>query len=141
MYKKNKKTFKVLGIIAAIVVLCLILLSILFFFIFKNWLHDLTDIPQNNRIEFDSTVWKEETNHLAKDSKRPRMIDNLMESKILDEISYDEMIQILGEPDSSSEICNFEYLVGRERGLGVDTESLCINFENGAIKEYKLITT
>lgn len=129
------KRYKIVLIIVSSVLLILFLSLIGFLFI----LRESFDIPQNHRIPFDSSVWKEETSFFAADSKRPQMIDNLIESKILDGMSYDDVIATLGNA-ASNELCDLTYTVGKERGFGVDIEYLCINIEDQRVISYQLLT-
>jgi hypothetical protein len=99
-----------------------------------------TWLPEYPTSLFDSKLW------LSEPRKRTEMIDNLVESKILDHKSKADIIQLLGQPlDSCSYFrpsgYDLIYNLGFERHpFGVDHEWLLIWLENDTVKEYKVKT-
>lgn len=87
-------------------------------------------------LEFNSTVWKNKSISMDFDSNlltpRQRMMEDLIGNHLFG-LAKDEIESLLGEPDYSwqSESGNwiFRYVVGPEKGIGVDDECLEISFD------------
>jgi hypothetical protein len=98
------------------------------------------------RLPFDSVAWKRR----AYDSDanfmwptRKRMVDDLQQSGILQSKSRAEVIALLGEPDNSLSASKdgITYVLGPERGYGVDYEWLQIHFDSkGHVREVNTTT-
>jgi len=96
--------------------------------------------------KFDSSVWKDTKKSLDFDvnlfTPRQKMIDDLVDN-VLPGRTRDEIEFILGEPDSGylsveSEL-NIVYVLGPERGLGVDSQCLLISFDElGYFQKYEI---
>jgi len=100
-----------------------------------------------NQEDFDAKVWRESGGKPEDFNWPPRlkMIDSLMEQKLLDGLTREEVIQLLGPPDSDNWAAatnpdKITYYLGPERGfISIDSEMLSINFdENDRVKEYRI---
>lgn len=100
-----------------------------------------------NQEEFNDTLWRTHVKD-PEDFMWPnklKMVDSLLESKILDGLNRKEVIKLLGPPtsDTSPEHKKQDeiyYYLGPERGfIRIDSEWLSISFdENGKVKKYWL---
>ncbi|WP_299549026.1 hypothetical protein [Seonamhaeicola sp.] len=74
---------------------------------------------------FNSEEWKKEKYN------RVELVDDLIESKILDSLVQMELLNLLGKPEKEPTYFkengrNLVYHLGPERGLGIDSEWLLI---------------
>ncbi len=100
-----------------------------------------------NQEKFDENLWRMSEKDF-KDFMWPpklKMVDSLIESKILEGLSREEVIQLLGPPMSDQHPRNSDqneiyYYLGPERGfIRIDSEWLSISFdEKGKVKKYWL---
>ena len=87
------------------------------------------------RTTFDSNQWK---SHLESHNNiKQRMVNDLLLHYSLVGMSVEEVTQLLGKPPQTNYFkdCNYVYWLGPESGLGVDSEWLCIKFENNRVTE------
>jgi hypothetical protein len=89
----------------------------------------------SNRTEFDSVRWKNWKESENEMSLRWNMIDDLEDDHKLYGMTFDEIITLLGEPDSKSTV-EWTYYLGMA-GHGIDTGTLALTFEKGRVKSYK----
>jgi hypothetical protein len=102
-----------------------------------------------NQENFDAVVWRN-SDEVSEDFMWPhklRMVDSLIESNILDGLSREEVINLLGIPTSDFDPAykiqdEIYYRLGPERGfMGIDSEWLLITFDdNEEVKKYWLRT-
>jgi len=100
-----------------------------------------------NQEDFDAALWRK-SEELSEDFLWPhkiKMVDSLMESKILDDLNREEVIKLLGPPISDQHPRNknqneIYYLLGPERGfIRIDSEWLSISFDKkGKVQKYWL---
>ena len=103
----------------------------------------LTSYDLHPSIQFEPMKWK---NKSMKESGHPiriQMVENLIESRILDGMSKAETLNLLGEADSPGyfEDWDLVYWLGPERGpIGINSEWLVIRFNNDQeVSEYKVV--
>ncbi|MEP1034397.1 hypothetical protein [Ekhidna sp.] len=89
-----------------------------------------------NRIEFDSGVWKNWEESEATMFLRWDMRHSLLDKHKLVGMSVSEVFELLGEPSrrSSSEM---SYYLGMARS-GIETGSLNLTLENGIVTDYRI---
>lgn len=101
-----------------------------------------------NQEDFDAATWRN-SDGVSEDIMWPhklKMADSLIESKILDGLTWKEVLKLLGTPtsDFSPEYTHQQneiyYNLGPERGfMRIDSEWLSISFdEKGKVKKYGL---
>ena len=100
-----------------------------------------------NQEDFDASLWRE-SHEVSEDIMWPpklKMVDSLIESKILDNLSRKEVVELLGLPDSDQRPNHknkneIYYYLGPERGfISIDSEWLSISFnENEKVERYWL---
>lgn len=94
------------------------------------------------RLPFDSIAWKTRAYDSDKNrmrSTRLRMIDDLIKIGLLKRKSRAEVVELLGVPDVERD--TLVYILGPERGFGVDNECLQIHFDaKGHVCELKITT-
>ena len=86
---------------------------------------------------FNSEEWKKEKYN------RVELVDDLIESKILDSLAQMELLNPLGKPEKEPTYFkengrNLVYHLGPERGLGIDSEWLLIWLKNGYVAKYEI---
>lgn len=89
---------------------------------------------------FDSTQWK---NHLNdQDSIKQKMLRDLLSQHKLIGMSVEDINQLLGSPPKTSYFKDYDYVywLGPERGLGVDSEWLCLKFSDGVVAKADVLT-
>ena len=90
--------------------------------------------------EFNSNIWKNN------EEKRIELIDNLMDKKLLDGLTKNELIELLGEPIEKTGYFknsgrDMIYYLGAERHpFGVDSKWLLIWLENDIVNKYEVWT-
>jgi hypothetical protein len=96
--------------------------------------------------KFDSKVWKDNAKAFDFDvnlyTPRQKMIDDLVDN-VLPGLTRDEINDLLGDPDSGllsvENESNIVYVLGPERGLGVDSQCLLISFDElGYFQKYEI---
>lgn len=88
---------------------------------------------------FDSALWKSVT---ESDATRLAMVDDLLERYELVGMTREEIDRLLGVPPETGYFANFEYVywLGPERGfISIDSEWLCIDFEDGVVSDVRLM--
>lgn len=100
-----------------------------------------------NQEDFDAALWRN-SDKVTEDHMWPnklKMVDSLIESKILDNLNREEVTNLLGTPtsDFSPKYKNkneIYYYLGPERGfISIDSEWLSISFdEKGRVRKYWL---
>ena len=95
----------------------------------------LTYTPSN---DFSSGAW------VADPNKRIELLDDLIDSGKLDNLSKEQVIAMLGQPEQGCKYFtntkrDMIYFLGPERGLfSIDSEWLLIWFDNGKVNKYEL---
>lgn len=89
---------------------------------------------------FDSTQWK--NNLDGQDSVKQKMLQNLLTQHKLIGMTVEDINQLLGAPPKTSYFRDYDYVywLGPERGLGVDSEWLCIKFRDGVVVKAEVLT-
>jgi hypothetical protein len=88
--------------------------------------------------DFNSTLWKQD------ESKRIELIDDLLNQKLLDNLSKNGVIELLGNPLTNNGYYkttgrDMIYYLGQERNpFGVDSEWLLIWLENDKVIRYEV---
>jgi hypothetical protein len=89
---------------------------------------------------FDSARWQNIPD------KRTEMVDDLIEKQLLDNLTEDQVIELLGEPLKDNPYFvstgrDMIYHLGQERNpLGVDSEWLLVWLDDNKVSKYKLMT-
>ncbi len=86
---------------------------------------------------FNAEEWKKE-----KDI-RVELVDDLVESKVLDTLTQTELLNLLGAPEKEPVYFkengrDMVYYLGPERGLGIDSEWLLIWLKDGQVDKYEI---
>lgn len=99
-----------------------------------------------HRKDFDAELWRSQKNISSEDTTWPPrlcMVDDLIKSGILDGLTKDRVIELLGSPlgkgfPLGARDCDIHYYLGLERGfLRIDSEWLFINFdEDDKVERY-----
>ena len=85
---------------------------------------------------FDSNTWKSQRGASAKDNKRITLVPTL-EARIRVGMSREEVIKVLGEPDSSNQEGNaVKYFLGLS--MGPDQQYYEIRYQNGVVTTMRL---
>lgn len=94
------------------------------------------------RIDFDAAQWRANPESDEKDPPRLRMIDSLLQKKILDGLTREQVLNLLGPKTETDKYRHYDlvYWLGPERGyIRIDSEWLVINFDgNNKVKDYKV---
>ena len=126
-------------IIAAVVICSLCLLF--FVWVWPTYTFLSYDNPPS--IPFDSVKWKNKNLEESGHPIRIQMVDDLIESGRLKNMSKDEVIELLGEPDdfSDDKISILMYWLGPERSpISIDHEFLHIRFDSEQrVSEYEAV--
>jgi len=90
--------------------------------------------------DFDPVVWKQNLG-VGKPLKQ-KMISDLFKKFRLVGMSRAQMIELLGTPPKTNYFRNYDfvYWLGPENGMGVDSEWLCIKFENDVVVSAVILT-
>jgi hypothetical protein len=92
--------------------------------------------------DFDSAAWKRSLPTKG-DETRLFMVDDLLDEHPLIGHSRHQVVELLGEPDSTPYFKNFEmvYFLGRERRVfGLDSEWLVLKMPQGTVVEARVVT-
>lgn len=89
-----------------------------------------------SRIDFDSDKWKNWTMTEDEMTLRWDMVHDLDQEHELDGMTEEQIIKLLGHPESKSEI-EWTYDLGMARS-GIDTGTLSLTFENGKVKTHNV---
>ena len=97
---------------------------------------------QAQNVPFDSEVWKVAVENNPQDgTARRQMIDSLLASNKLLDLSQSKVIQLLGRPERTSESgAAFNYYLGNERGyISIDSEWLRLEFDaEGRVSDIRI---
>jgi hypothetical protein len=110
------------GIVAAIFILAICL------FIFGPSIKSyIQEVP------FNSDQWK--ANLETHDNLKQNMVSDLLSRYTLQGMSRDEIENLLGKPPKTDYFKDYDYVywLGPEKGMGVDSEWLGIQFNNGVV--------
>jgi hypothetical protein len=123
----NMRRLKIIGLIAGV--------GVALYFLFIVFVAVSPSIDANfNRTDFDSEKWKKWEMTESEMTLRWDMIDDLQEDHELVGMTEEEIIKLLGEPDSKSS-AEWAYDLGMAR-KGIDTGTLSLTFENGKVKSH-----
>jgi hypothetical protein len=89
-----------------------------------------------SRTDFDSDKWKSWTMTEDEMTLRWDMTHDLQEEHQLDGMTEEQIIELLGQPGSKSDI-EWTYDLGMARS-GIDTGTLSLTFENGKVKTHNV---
>lgn len=95
---------------------------------------DLTNYFSRNN--FNAEKWKNWEESEDTMSLRWDMINDLQDNYKLDGMTEEEIIELLGEPGSKSNV-EWTYYLGMAR-RGIDTGTLSLVFENGKVKSHEV---
>lgn len=93
------------------------------------------------QIPFDSAQWKE--NLKGREPIKQKMVSSLLKTQSLTGKSKAEIDSLLGRPEPTSYFSGYDYVywLGPEKGpFGIDSEWLCIKFENERVVKADLKT-
>lgn len=110
------------GIVAGIFILAVSL------FIFGPSIKSyIQDVP------FNSDQWK--ANLETHDNLKQKMVSDLLSRYTLQGMSRDEIENLLGKPPKTEYFKDYDYVywLGPEKGMGVDSEWLGVQFNNGVV--------
>lgn len=91
-----------------------------------------------SRTDFDSVKWKEWAESETEMTLRWDMMDDLEQDYKLKGMTEQQIIELLGEPDTKSRN-EWTYNLGMARRW-IDTGTLSLIFENGRVKNYEVRT-
>jgi hypothetical protein len=83
---------------------------------------------------FDPASWRGKQGAPWDDRTRQRMVDDLRESGRLDHLTPTECVALLGEPSErrwGQDEHTWAWRLGPDRGIGIDSEWLCVRFGPG----------
>lgn len=123
----------VLGVILAAIVAVVALLTGIFLFAPRSGVESW---------QFESSVWKS-TVPGTRDETRLFMVDDLLATHTLVGRSRADIVNLLGEPDSTPYFRHYDmvYYLGRERrAFGIDSEWLVLKLSAGRVSEARLVT-
>jgi len=108
--------------------------------IFNAWILHVPFRP----MPFDSEVWRATPSEFSLESKRLRMVDELLSVHLSVGMSRAEVVGLIGEPDTTPYFADFDmvYHLGQERHpFGVDSEWLVIRLdEAGHVSESLVVS-
>ena len=94
-------------------------------------------------MRFDSAVWKNDELTQSSEYPRIKMIDDLIARYDLNGMPKEKIDELLGVPPLTEYFKGYDYVywLGPERGfMGIDSEWLCIKFDNGKVSEAKVLS-
>jgi outer membrane protein assembly factor BamE (lipoprotein component of BamABCDE complex) len=94
-----------------------------------------------SRTAFDSARWKIENLADAK-GVRVRMVDDLLHKHRLKGMTREQIDELLGVPPHTNYFHEYDYVywLGPERGfISIDSEWLVVKFENGVVKDARVL--
>lgn len=134
--RKSKIWHKIIS--RSLLLLSALVLSVCLYFLFGDTISDFW-----HREKFDAELWRTSANINGEWPPRLCMVDSLMKQKILDGLTKEKVIELLGEPASKgfplgAIDCDIHYYLGPERGfMRIDSEWLFITFDtDGKVKRY-----
>ncbi len=96
----------------------------------------LSACAMQNTTHFDSTAWKSQRGVSAKENQRGPMVSSV-EKAVQTGMSRDEVIRLLGEPDSSDAASATDvYELGVAR-YGIDEEFYEIKYQDGSVASHR----
>lgn len=143
MARKPNHLWQRLRIVAVLVSVAAFALTIIPAFLYVSL---VSSKEYRQRLPFESVAWKQR----AYDSDanfmwptRKRMVDDLLKSRQLEKKSRAVVIELLGKPDKTLPTPEegITYILGPERGYGVDYEWLQVHFDSdGTVREVTTTT-
>jgi hypothetical protein len=134
--RKSKIWHKI--ITRSLLLLSALILSVCLYFLFGDTISDFW-----HREKFDAKLWRASADINGEWPPRLCMVDNLMKKKILDGLTKEKVIELLGEPASKgfpfgAIDCDIHYYLGPERGfMRIDSEWLFITLDkDGKVNRY-----
>lgn len=130
-----KKVFKIFLAIFGLGVLAFSLLCLFIISLLKESV--VESIP------FNSPSWKNEQLGSFENPIKLKMVDDLLEKYQLEGMSKNAINELLGIPESTNYFRSYDYVywLGPERGpFGIDSEWLCIKFQDDIVIEAALLT-
>jgi outer membrane protein assembly factor BamE (lipoprotein component of BamABCDE complex) len=95
----------------------------------------------DSKQKFNSEEWKKKGIDWRMTDVREKMVDDLIQSDTLQGMSKEQVIELLGHPESENED-ELEYLIREKYGTDIDPEyisSLIIEFDDdGQVRNYKI---
>jgi hypothetical protein len=92
---------------------------------------------------FSPAAWQQRGGVRTLWPDRLRMVDNLLERRLLDGLARDSVARLLGPADSTDYFREYDlvYWLGPERGfIRIDSEWLVVRFgPNGRVSEYRIV--
>jgi outer membrane protein assembly factor BamE (lipoprotein component of BamABCDE complex) len=132
MNARKRMIFAIVLLVACIAGYCTFLV---YHLLFSNYVQPMP---------FDSAVWKASPVKLSYDSIRLRMVDDLMKNHTLEGMSRTEIVDLLGEPDTTPHFHDYDmvYQLGQERrSPAIESEWLVMRLdEKGIVTEAKITT-
>ena len=131
-----KKSLKITGVIVGALVLLCVLTFSAYYYWFTIGAIDFE--PQT----FDSTTWKNTEPTMSWESVRLKMVDDLIEKKILKGMNKSSVVALLGEPDDTPYFQRYDmvYYLGRERqAIAIDSEWLVFKIVDSKVDSYALV--
>jgi hypothetical protein len=131
-----KTSLKIIGITLGTLSLLCVLSFSAFYYWFTVGAIDFE--PQ----AFDSTIWKNTEPTMSWESVRLKMVDDLIENKIIKGMNKSSIIALIGEPDDTPYFQNYDmvYYLGRERqAIAIDSEWLVFKIVGDKVDSYTLV--
>jgi hypothetical protein len=96
------------------------------------------------RTKFDSSVWRDSTVAFRKPYPRLQMADDILRRKLLDGLTADSLVTLLGPRPKTSYFTDWDYVywLGPERGfISIDSEWLVIDLgADGRVNRTTVVT-
>ena len=92
------------------------------------WIFGSVLSPFDDR-EFDPTVWRQHAGSSDWQSPRGRMYEDLRRSLLRDRPMREEVIQLLGPPDTSGQGAALRYTLGAWSGFRIDYDTMVVTFD------------
>ena len=80
-------------------------------------------------LEFDAAVWKQSAGTANTNSPRGRMYDDIEARLERTRPTREEVLRLLGEPDSQRQDETLEYSLGAWSGFRIDFDSMYVSFD------------
>jgi hypothetical protein len=130
-----KTSLKIIGITLGTLSLLCVLSFSAFYYWFTVGAIDFE--PQ----AFDSTIWKNTEPTMSWESVRLKMVDDLIENKIIKGMNKSSIIALIGEPDDTPYFQNYDMVyLGRERqAIAIDSEWLVFKIVGDKVDSYTLV--
>jgi hypothetical protein len=91
---------------------------------------------------FDSARWKNHLHLDDHDTIKQKMLRDLLSQHKLIGMTVEHINQLLGLPSKTPYFKDYDYVywLGPEKGLGVDSQWLCIKFQEGVVAKADVLT-